>query len=158
MTQFQQCAREIKTVQNELDTLTARLNQRGIQQSEPQPAETVTALDKSKLKAQIDHERKQLDKLKREEAVRLDRLAALQRVNRDASHVEKTLLSLELACAGVDKTIATLQKQILKPAEEELHRWLEKMDLFSTSRGSGGRNPYRPTTPTPPPLAYNRRC
>ena len=57
-----------------------------------------------------------------------------KRVNRDASHIEKTLLSLELACAGVDKTIATLQKQILKPAEEELHLWLEKMDLFGETR------------------------
>ena len=129
-TRFQQCEQEIKTVQNELDALTTRLNQRGIQQSEPQPAETSPVLDKSKLKAQIDHERKQLDKLKQEEAIRLDRLGALQRVNRDAAHIEKTLLSLELACAGVDKTIATLQKQILKPAEAELHRWLEKMQLF----------------------------
>ena len=138
VTQFQRCEQEIKTVQNELDTLTARLNQRGVQHSEPQPAETSTTVDKSKLKEQIDHERKQLDKLKQEEAVRLDRLASLQRVNRDASHIEKTLLSLELACAGVDKTIATLQKQILKPAEEELHRWLEKMQLFSDSRENGG--------------------
>ena len=137
-TQFQQCAQEMKTLQNELETLTARLQQRGIQQNETQPVETATQLDKSKLKAQIDHQRKQLDKLKQAEAVRLDRLASLQRVNRDALHIERTLLSLELACAGVDKTIATLQKQILKPAEEELHRWIEKMDLFSTARGSGG--------------------
>ena len=135
---FQQYEQEIKTVQNELDPLIARLNQKGVQKSKSQSAETTTTLDKSKLKAQIDHERKQLDKLKQEEAVRLDRLGALQRVNRDASHIEKTLLSLELACAGVDKTIATLQKQILKPAEEELHRWLEKMQLFSGARENGG--------------------
>lgn len=137
-TTFQQYEQEIKTVQNELDTLTAQLNQKGVQQSKSQPAETATTLDKSKLKAQIDHERKQLDKLKQEEAVRLDRLGALQRVNRDASHIEKTLLSLELACAGIDKTIETLQKQILRPAEEELHRWLEKMQLFSGARENGG--------------------
>ncbi len=137
-TQFQQCDREIKTVQNELDTLTARLSQRGIPQSETQPAETSTPLDKSKLKAQIDHERKHLDKLKQEEAVRLDRLTSLQRVNRDASHIEKTRVSLELACAGVDKTIAALQRQILDPAETELHLWLKKMELFSTGRGSRG--------------------
>lgn len=133
-TQFQQRTREIETVQNELTPLTARLNERGIQQSESQASENVPTLDKSKLKAQIDYERKQLDKLKQQEAVRLDRLASLHRVNRDASHVEKTLLSLELACAGVDKTIATLQQQILKPAEEELHRWLEKMQLFGETR------------------------
>ncbi|RKU34878.1 hypothetical protein C6496_18585 [Candidatus Poribacteria bacterium] len=137
-TTFQQYDQEIKTVQNELDPLTARLNQKGVQQSKSQASETTASLDKSKLKVQIDRERTQLDKLKREEAVRLDRLASLHRVNRDVAHVEKTLLSLELACAGVDKTIATLQKQILRPAEEELHRWLEKMQLFSGARENGG--------------------
>ena len=137
-TQFQQRTQEIEVVQNELTTLAARLNQKGVQQSKSQASETTASLDKSKLKVQIDRERTQLDKLKREEAVRLDRLASLHRVNRDVAHVEKTLLSLELACAGVDKTIASLQKQILKPAEEELHRWLEKMQLFSGSRENGG--------------------
>lgn len=133
-TQFQQRLQDIETVQNELTTLTARLNERGIQQNEPNAPETRATLDKTKLKAQIDRERKQLDKLKQKEAVRLDRIGALHRVNKDAANVEKTLLSLELACAGVDKTIATLQKQILKPAEEELHRWLEKMKLFGETR------------------------
>ena len=98
------------------------------------PSETPADLDKPKLKAQIDHERKRLDQLKQQEAIRLDRLGALQRVNRDAAKVEKTLLSLELACAGVDKTIETLQRQILKPAEEALHHWLEKMQLFGQTR------------------------
>ena len=129
-TQFQQCSEETNTLQNELAMLAARLNERGIQQSEPEPSETFPTFDKSKLKAQIDRERKRLGKLKQEEAVRLDRLGALHRVNRDAAKVESTLLSLELACAGIDKTIATLQKQILKPAEEELHRCLNNMQLF----------------------------
>ncbi|MDD9973256.1 MAG: hypothetical protein OXU27_04585, partial [Candidatus Poribacteria bacterium] len=40
----------------------------------------------------------------------------------------------ELACAGVDKTIETLQQQILKPAEAELHHWLERMQLFGQTR------------------------
>ena len=133
-TQFQQRTQETETVQNELTTLTARLNERGIQRSQSKDDETPTTLDRSKLKAQIDRERKQLDKLKQEKAVRLDRLTALHHVNREATHIEKTLLSLELACAGVDKTIATLQKQILKPAEEELHRSLEKMQLFGETR------------------------
>ena len=133
-TLFQQRTQEIETVQTELTALTARLNERGTQQSAPNTPETLSTLDKSKLKAQIDRERKQLDKLKQEEAVRLDRLASLHRVNREATHVEKTLLSLELACTGVEKTIATLQKQILRPAEEELHRWLEKMQLFGETR------------------------
>ena len=133
-TQFQQNLQEIETVQNELTTITERLNERGAQQGKPNAPETLATLDKTKLKAQIDRERKQLDKLKQEEAVRLDRIGALHRVNRDAADVEKTLLSLELACAGVEKTIATLQKQILKPAEEELLRWLEKMQLFGETR------------------------
>ena len=133
-TQFQQRSEEINTLQNELAMLAARLNERGIQQSEPEPSETFPTFDKSKLKSQIDRERKRLGKLKQEEAVRLDRLGALHRVNRDAAKVESTLLSLELACAGIDKTIATLQKQILKPAEEELHRWLNSMQLFGDTR------------------------
>ncbi len=137
-TQFQQSTQEIEIAQNELTTLAARLKEKGIQQNQPQNPKTLATHDKSKLKTQIDHERKRLDRLKQEEAVRLDRIASLHRVNTDAARSEKTLLSLELACAGVDKTIATLQKQILRPAEEELHRWLEKMQLFSNSHGVSG--------------------
>ncbi len=145
LSRFEQHTGELKEIQSELSTLSSRLAERGIQKEEALSSESVAGLDKPKLKAQIDQERKRLDSLKQQEAVRLDRLGALQRVNRDASKIEKTLLSLELACAGVDKTIETLQRQILKPAEEELHHWLEKMQLFSssrergsTSRGSGG--------------------
>ena len=139
LAQFEQHTHEIAEIQSELGDLNSRLAERGIQKAEPVPSETPTGLDKPKLKAQIDQERKRLDRLKQQEAVRLDRLGALQRVNRDADKVERTLLSLELACAGVDKTIETLQRQILKPAEEALHHWLEKMELFSISRGSGGQ-------------------
>ena len=134
-TQFQQRATEIDKTQTELDALTSRLSERGVQQSEQIPA----TLDKTQLKVQIDSERERLGKLKQEEAVRLDRLGALQRVNRDAAKVEKTLLSIELACTGIDKTIEALQRQILKPAEDELHHWLEKMQLFSVSRENGGQ-------------------
>lgn len=139
LTRCEQHAGEIGEVQRELNDLTSRLTERGIQNGGELPSETPVGLDKPKLKAQIDQERKRLDRLKQQEAVRLDRLGALQRVNRDATKVEKTLLSLELACAGVDKTIETLQRQILKPAEEELHHWLEKMALFSVSHGSRGQ-------------------
>lgn len=137
LSRFEQHTGELKEIQRELSTLSSRLAERGIQEGEALSSESAVGLDKPKLKAQIDQERKRLDRLKQQEAVRLDRLGALQRVNRDASKIEKTLLSLELACAGVDKTIETLQRQILKPAEEELHHWLEKMQLFSSSRGSG---------------------
>ena len=139
LTQFEQHTHEMTEIQSELSDLNSRLAERGIQKAEQVPSETPTGLDKPKLKAQIDQERKRLDQFKQQEAVRLDRLGALQRVNRDADKVERTLLSLELACAGVDKTIETLQRQILKPAEEELHHWLEKMEIFSISRGSGGQ-------------------
>ena len=135
--QLEQHSGEIAEIQTELNNLASRLTERGIQKEAALPAEHATGLDKPKLKAQIDRERKRLDQLKQQEAVRLDRLGALQRTNRDAAKIEKTLLSLELACAGVDKTIETLQRQILKPAEEELHHWLEKMELFSNPRGSG---------------------
>ncbi len=134
LTRFEQHSGEIGEIQSELSDLTSRLTERGILKNERLPAETPTDLDKPKLKSQIDQERKRLDQLKQQEAVRLDRLGALQRANRDAAKVERTLLSLELACAGVDKTIETLQRQILKPAEEELHHWLEKMDLFGQTR------------------------
>ena len=134
-TQFQQRAKDLDKVQTEFDALTLRLNERGVQQSEQVPA----TLDKSQLKAQMDSERERLGKLKQEEAVRLDRLGALQRVNRDAAKVEKTLLSIELACNGIDRTIEALQRQILKPAEDELHHWLEKMQLFSGSDENGGQ-------------------
>ncbi len=139
LVQCEQHSREIEGVQSELSDLTSRLTERGIQTGKESSSETPMGLDKPKLKAQIDQARKRLEQLKQQEAVRLDRLGALQRVNRDAAKVEKTLLSLELACAGVDKTIETLQRQILKPAEEELHHWLEKMELFSVSRGSAGQ-------------------
>ena len=137
-TQFQQRAKDIDKVQTELDGLTLRLSESGIQQNGQVPSDTLATLDKPQLKAQIDSERERLGKLKQEEAVRLDRLGALKRVNKDTSKVEKTLLSIELACTGIDKTIEALQRQILKPAEDELHHWLEKMQLFSVSRGNGG--------------------
>ena len=139
LSRFEQHAGELKEIQSELSTLSSRLAERGIQERDALSSESAAGLDKPKLKAQIDQERKRLDRLKQQEAVRLDRLGALQRVNRDASKIEKTLLSLELACAGVDKTIETLQRQILKPAEEELHHWLEKMQIFSISRGNEGQ-------------------
>ena len=116
------------------NALSSRLSGRGIQQREHNPSGTLTTLDKQELKTEIDSQRKRLDKLKQEEAVRLDRLGALQRANSDAAKVEKTLLSLELACSGIDKTIETLQQQILKPAEDELHHWIDKMQLFGETR------------------------
>ncbi len=143
VTRLEQLEPDIDKVQTELDTLTARLSEKGMSEEETtdvpindaQSAESIPEnIDKRQLKARIDSERKKLNKLKQEEAVQLDRLERLQKVNAEAEQVERTTLSLELACAGVDKTIETLQRQILKPAEEELHRRLEQMELFGRTR------------------------
>ena len=141
---LEQLEQAIDKVQVDLDTLTARLNEKGVSEKETthelvnedvQSAESISEnLDKRQLKAQINSERTKLEKLKQAEAVQLDRLEQLQKVNGEAEKVERTTLSLELACAGVDKTIETLQRQILKPAEEELHRRLEQMQLFGRTR------------------------
>ena len=134
LTQYKQCTQDIDKNQMELNALSSRLSETGTQQNAQSLSDTLTTVDKQQLKSQIDSERKKLDKLKQEEAVRLDRLGALQRANLDAAKVEKTLLSLELACTGIDKTIETLQQQILKPAEDELHHWIDKMQLFGETR------------------------
>lgn len=140
---LEQLEQEIGKIQTELDTLKTRLSEKGVSKeatdesfkNDVQSAESISEnLDKRQLKARIDSERKKLEKLKQEEAVQLDRLERLQKVNAEAEQVERTTLSLELACAGVDKTIETLQRQILKPAEEELHRRLEQMELFGRTR------------------------
>ena len=142
---LEQLDKDISKVATELDTLTMRLREKGaldeaetmdasinndVQSSPPIP----TNLDKRQLKAQIDSQRKRLENLKQQEAVQSDRLERLQKVNAEAEQVEKTTLCLELACAGVEKTVDTLQRQILKPAEEELHRWLGQTELFGRTQ------------------------
>ena len=139
LTEYKQRTQDIDKIQTELNALSSRLSGRDIQQREQKPSDTLATLDKQQLKDQIDNQRRRLDKLKQEEAVRLDRLGALKRANSDAAKVEKTLLSLELACSGIDRTIETLQQQILKPAEDELHHWIDKMQLFSNSLTNGGQ-------------------
>lgn len=142
-TRLEQLEQDIGKTQTELDTLTTRIREKGVSEEttdesindDVQSTESIPEnLDKPQLKARIDNERKKLEKLKQEEAVQLDRLERLQKVNAEAEQVERTTLSLELACAGVDKTIETLQRQILKPAEEELHQRLEQMELFGRTR------------------------
>ena len=145
VSRLEQLDNDISKIATELDTLTMRLSEKGaldeaetmdssikndVQSSHPIP----TNLDKRQLKAQIDSQRKRLENLKQQEAVQSDRLERLQKVNAEAEQVEKTTLCLELACAGVEKTIDTLQRQILKPAEEELHRWLGQTELFGRTQ------------------------
>ncbi len=139
-TRLEQLERDMGDIQTQLQTLTTRLTEKGIPLDGPTPASeglknvTAPVPDKRQLKTQIDNERAKLDKLRQAEAVRVDRFQTLQRINKNAVQLEKTRLSLELACAGVDKTIETLQRQILKPAEDALHNWLEHIDLFGSTR------------------------
>ena len=69
-----------------------------------------------------------------EEAVIAHKLEELQRTQHQANKILRTRLSFELACDGVEKTIASLQQTILQPAEKEIQRWLERMDLTRFSQ------------------------
>ena len=135
-TRLEQIKRELDKYEIELIQLTTRLSNKGVLENVEQTHsdESIAQLDKGQLRKQIDTERKNLEKLRQDEAVQLDRLERLQKVNLEAEQVENTTLSLELACAGVEKTIDTLQRHILKPAEKELHHWLEEIKLFQEGR------------------------
>ena len=130
---YEQLAQAIGETQAEISTLNARLKEKGVRENRVQE-DAPPQIDKRRLKAQIDSERQRLDRLKQDEAVRVDRMRELHRVNRQAGKVERTRLSLELACEGLDKTIAALQRQILQPVETELQRWIEQMQLFGRTR------------------------
>ncbi len=145
ISRLEQLEIEIKIFQEQIDSITTRLSEKGIQEdldnthestenNSQTPQSITTNIDKNQLKAKIDSQRKRLEKLKQEEAVQKDRLDRLQEVNAEAEQVEKTTLCLELACAGVEKTIDTLQRKILKPVETELQSWLGQMDLFGKSQ------------------------
>lgn len=130
---YEQLAQAIGETQAEISTLEARLKEKGVGENRVQE-EAPPQIDKRRLKAQIDSERQRLDRLKQDEAVRVDRMRELHRVNLQAGKVERTRLSLELACEGLDKTISALQRQILQPVETELQRWIEQMQLFGRTR------------------------
>ena len=140
-TRFNQLQQEISKLESELTTVSTRLSERGITEEADNAEDDVNSSssltvnkDKGQLKRQLDNERKRLQKLQKEEAVQADRLKQLQEVNLQAENAQNTLLSIELACNGVDKTIETLQRQIMKPAEEELHNWINQMELFGKTR------------------------
>lgn len=140
LTRLEQLEGEIEKTTNELTNITTRLSEKGVDSNAVISNESVESntdssenLDKSQLKVRIDNLRDQLEKLKQDEAVQQDRLNQLQKVNLEAEQTEKTTLCLELACEGVDKTINTLQKQILKPVEAELQKWLKQMELFGNT-------------------------
>ena len=86
------------------------------------------------LKYRIDNLRRRLVGLNKEEAVIAHKLQELQRTHHQANQILRTRLSFELACDGVEKTIASLQQTILQPAEKEIQHWLERMDLTRFSQ------------------------
>ena len=92
------------------------------------------AEQRRQLKYRIDSLRRRLVGLNKEEAVIAHKLEELQRTQHQANQILRTRLSFELACDGVEKTIASLQQTILQPAEKEIQRWLERMDLTRFSQ------------------------
>ena len=130
---------QLTNLQREFDGVASRL---GALQPPPQtgavsedaadPAQT--AEQRRQLKYRIDSLRRRLVGLNKEEAVIAHKLEELQRTHHQANQILRTRLSFELACDGVEKTIASLQKTILQPAEKEIQRWLERMDLTRFSQ------------------------
>ena len=137
VSRLEQLDGEMEKSKNQLSEIKTRLSSKGVDSdtdistgTDESDSETSENLDKTQLKVRIDSLRQRLEKLKQDEAVQQDRLNQLQAVNLEAEQTEKTTLCLELACAGVDRTIDTLQKKILKPVETELQQWLGQMELF----------------------------
>ena len=137
VSRLEQLEGDIDKSQNEISDIKSRLSAKGVDsetdlsnESADSGSESSENIDKTQLKVRIDSLRDKLSKLKQDEAVQQDRLKQLQKVNLEAEQTEKTTLCLELACLGVDKTIDTLQRQILKPVESELQSWLGQMELF----------------------------
>ncbi len=133
VSRLEQLEGDIDKSQKALTDITIRLSTKGVEthnESVDGTTESSENIDKSQLKVRMDRLREKLSKLKQDEAVQRDRLNQLQKVNLEAEQTEKTTLCLELACVGVDKTIDTLQRQILKPVESELQSWIGQMELF----------------------------
>ena len=101
---------------------------------EAPPDAAQMAENRRRIKSTIDSLRARLSTLKAEDAVLAHKLKELQGVQMEADKTLRTRLSFELACAGVEKTIESLQQQMLQPAEQELQRWLKRMNLFELAK------------------------
>lgn len=152
VSRLEQLESDIEKSQNEITDIKSRLSAKGVESDTDLSIESVESdsespenLDKTQLKVRIDSLRDKLSKLKQDEAVQQDRLNQLQKVNLEAEQTEKTTLCLELACVGVDKTIDTLQRQILKPVESELQNWIGQMELFGNTHIDLQRHHLLPT-------------
>ena len=82
------------------------------------------------IKNKIDGLRKRLVTLNREEAIITNKLEELKRSEAAVDNAVRTRLNLELTCDAIERTIQTIQHQVLQPAERELQRWLKRMNLF----------------------------
>ena len=139
--QLERIEKQLAKLQRDFDGVASRLG--ALQPTPPQQTGAVSedaadpaqvAEQRRQLKYRIDSLRRRLDGLNREEAVIAHKLEELQRTHHQANKILRTRLSFELACDGVEKTIASLQQTILQPAEKEIQRWLERMDLTRFSQ------------------------
>ena len=139
--QLERIEARLTNLQREFDGIASRLG--ALQPATP--PQTGTGVDgvtdpaqiaeqRRQLKYRIDSLRRRLVGLNKEEAVLAHKLQELQRTQHQANQILRTRLSFELACDGVDKTIASLQQTILQPAEKEIQRWLERMNLTRFSQ------------------------
>ena len=139
--QLERIEAQLTNLQREFDGIASRLG--ALQPTIPPQTSAVSenATDPAQiadqprqLKYQIDNLRRRLVGLNKEEAVIAHKLQELQRAQYQANQILRTRLSFELACESIDKTIASIQKTILQPAEKEIQHWLERMDLTRFSR------------------------
>ena len=139
--QLERIEKQLANLQREFDGVAGRLG--ALQPTTPPQASAGSdgtadpaqiAEQRRQLKYRIDSLRRRLVGLSKEEAVIAHKLEELQRTHHQANQILRTRLSFELACDGVEKTIASLQQTILQPAEKEIQRWLERMDLTRFSR------------------------
>ena len=133
--------KQLANLQREFDGVANRLG--ALQPTTPPQTDTGSdgaadpaqlAEQRRQLKHRIDNLRRRLVGLNKEEAVIAHKLQELQKTHDQANQILRTRLSFELACDGVEKTIASLQQTILQPAEKEIQRWLERMNLTRFSQ------------------------
>ncbi len=139
--QLERIEAQLAELQREFDTVADRLH--ALQPTSPTQTDTPPdetsdpakiAQRRHQLKYRIDNLRRRLVGLNKEEAVIAHKLEELQRTQGQANQNLRTRLSFELACDGVEKTIASLQRTILQPAEEGLICWLKRMNLSQFSQ------------------------
>ena len=132
---------QFREVQSEFNRVSAKLRSVQVDDAtETDSAKTTTPRHarsverRRQMKNKIDGMRKRLVALNREEAVITNKLEELERSEIEADHALRTRLNLELTCDAIQRTIQTVQRQILLPAERELQRWLKRMNLFELAQ------------------------